>query len=53
MTDSEIENISKLISDLKDFENSIVNQTEFSNNPNLGIEYQEDGIIILNGGIEM
>lgn len=52
MTDLQIENIYKLISDLKDFENSVVNQTEFSNNPNLGIQFLEDGLVILNTGVK-
>lgn len=52
MTDLQIENIYNLISDLKDFENSVVNQTEFSNNPNLEIQFLEDGLIILNTGME-
>ena len=46
MTELQIENISKLISDLKDFEDSVIRQIGFSKNPNLEIEYLEDEVII-------
>ena len=52
MTELQIENISKLISDLKDFEDSVIRQIGFSKNPNLEIEYLEDEVIILNKGVE-
>lgn len=53
MTDVQIESISKLISDLMDFEHSILNKTGFSNNPNLEIEYNINDTVSLKTGTDI